>query len=289
MNEWEREYPAPAKINLFLHIVGRRADGYHLLQTVFRLLDYGDTLRFSPRDDGRILRAAPLAGVPEEADLCLRAARLLREESGVDGGVTIALSKRLPMGGGLGGGSSDAATTLLALNRLWGANLPRQVLQKLGLRLGADVPFFIFGRNAFGEGVGEALQPVALPPAWYLVIEPPVSVPTGAIFAAPELTRNTKAIKIADFSEHIRSFPATALYGRNDLQPVVVARHPEVAQALEWLGRFGEARMSGSGACVFAAFAEREAALIALEQLPASWRGWVARGLNGHPLSGPAA
>ena len=245
MTDWDRAYPAPAKLNLFLHVVGRRPDGYHLLQSLFRLIDRGDTLRFAPREDGRISRTSPLIGVPEGDDLCLRAARLLQEASGCSRGVEIALDKRLPMGGGMGGGSSDAATVLLALNRLWGLNWPRERLQALGLRLGADVPFFIFGRSAFVEGVGERFQPVDLPPSWYLVIEPPVSVPTAEIFAAANLTRDTKPIKMADFSAGWGG-----LFGQNDLEPVVCERYPEVARALAWLRQHAEARMTGSGGSI---------------------------------------
>ncbi len=279
MTDPDRAFPAPAKLNLFLHVIGRRPDGYHLLQSVFRLIDRGDTLRLAPRADGRILRARPLAGVPEESDLCVRAARLLQAAAGCRQGVKITLEKRLPMGGGLGGGSSDAATALLALNRLWGLNWPRERLQALGLRLGADVPFFIFGRNAFAEGVGEALQPVNLPPAWYLVVEPPVSVPTAEIFSAPNLTRNTKAIKMADFSAGWGG-----LFGRNDLEPVVCERYPEVARALAWLRQHADARMTGSGACVFAPFAVEQDARTVLAQVPEGMTGWVARGLDEHPL-----
>lgn len=275
---WDAPLPAPAKINLFLHVVGRRPDGYHLLQSVFRLLDHGDTLRFSPRDDGQVRRATDFPGVPEEADLSVRAARLLQKSAGVERGVTIRLDKRLPLGGGLGGGSSDAATTLIALNHLWRLDWPRQRLQELGLALGADVPFFVFGRSAFVEGIGETLQAVDLPPAWYLVIEPPVAVPTKDVFAAPELTRNTKLIKILDLS----AGPQDGWH--NDLEPVVCARFPAVAAAIGWLGAHGEARMSGSGACVFAPFASRDAAERILAQRPEGWRGWVARGLDVHPL-----
>lgn len=275
MNDWGRSYPAPAKINLFLHVVGRRADGYHLLQTAFRLLDHGDSLRFTPRADGRVARVSELPGVAEDADLAVRAARLLQREAGVAAGVDIELDKRLPLGGGLGGGSSDAATVLLALNRLWQVNWPRRRLQEIGLQLGADVPFFIFGRSAFAEGVGEALQALPLPPAWYLVIEPGVAVPTAQIFSDPKLTRDTKPIKMPDFSTG---------WGRNDLQPVVCARYQAVGEAIEWLGRFAPARMSGSGACVFAEFAEEAMARRTLDALPAPWRGWVARGLDRHPL-----
>jgi 4-diphosphocytidyl-2-C-methyl-D-erythritol kinase len=219
--------------------------------------------------------------VPPERDLTLRAAQLLRAECGVGEGVTIGLEKHLPMGGGLGGGSSDAATTLVALNHLWRLGLTRDRLIELGLRLGADVPFFVYGRSAFVEGIGERLQPLPLPPACYLVIEPGVSVPTAAVFAAPELTRSTEVIRMADFSG---AWAAGRLH--NDLQPVVCARSPEVAAAIDWLDRRGEARMTGSGACVFAAFAGRQDAADVLARLPAGWRGWIARGLDEHPLTG---
>lgn len=284
MTDWDSAYPAPAKINLFLHVVGRRPDGYHLLQTLFRLVDHGDTLRFAPRTDGRILRLRPLAGVPEECDLCLRAARLLQEASGCRHGVEIALEKRLPMGGGLGGGSSDAATVLLAMNRLWRLNWPRERLQALGLQLGADVPFFVFGRNAFAEGIGEALKPIDLPPVWYLVVEPAVAVPTAEIFAAPNLTRNTKAIKMADFSAGWGAGRGSLLFGQNDLEPVVCGRYPEVARALAWLRQHAEARMTGSGACVFAPFAAEQDARAVLARMPEGMVGWIARGLDEHPL-----
>ncbi|MDR2240680.1 MAG: 4-(cytidine 5'-diphospho)-2-C-methyl-D-erythritol kinase [Zoogloeaceae bacterium] len=285
MMDWDRDYPAPAKLNLFLHVVGRRADGYHLLQSLFRLIDRGDTLRFAPRTDGDIRRVHPLAGVPEEHDLCLRAARLLQEAAGCRLGVDITLEKRLPLGGGLGGGSSDAATVLLALNRLWEINWPRERLQALGLQLGADVPFFLFGRNAFVEGIGEVLQAADPPPAWYLVIEPPVRVSTAEIFAAPQLTRDTKPIKMPDFSAGWGDLGMTG--SRNDLEPVVCERYPEVARARAWLRLYAhhaEARMTGSGACVFAPFALEKAARAVLLQMPESMTGWVARGLDAHPL-----
>ncbi len=274
---WDSAYPAPAKLNLFLHVVGRRADGYHLLQTMFRFVDYGDTLHFTPRDDGQVRLLNPLPGVPEESDLTVRAARLLQQEVSCTRGVDIRLEKRLPMGGGLGGGSSDAATVLLALNHLWQLGLSRERLQALGLTLGADVPVFVFGRTAFAEGVGEALQAVSAAPAWYLVLQPPVAVPTVDIFRAPELKRNTPAMVAAEWRPGL---------GGNNLEPVACARFPEVARHLAWLQRFGRARMSGSGACVFAEFPDQAEAEAALAQLPPDMRGWVAPGLDSHPLYG---
>ena len=279
---WGSAYPAPAKLNLFLHVVGRRPDAYHLLQTVFRFLDFCDELRFSPRTDGQVVLATPLPGVAPESDLTVRAARLLQAEAVARGakspGVTIALNKRLPMGGGLGGGSSDAATVLLALNHLWQLGISRRCLQDIGLALGADVPVFIFGQNAFAEGVGEELQALDLPDAFYLVLEPPVQVPTATIFSCPELTRDTAPMRCADWSPGV---------GGNDLQAVAVARFPVLAEYLECLSRFGEARMTGSGACVFASFdgpAGKALAASALAQLPVSMRGWCAAGLAEHPL-----
>lgn len=268
-------YPAPAKLNLFLHVVGRRPDGYHLLQSVFRFIDHCDSLHFSLRADGKVVRSSQLTGVAPDNDLVVRAARLLQEHTGCKQGVTIAVEKHLPMGGGLGGGSSDAATTLLALNRLWQLDLPRAELQQLGLQLGADVPVFIFGESAFAEGVGEHLQPIHLPPAWYVVLIPPVSVPTAEIFAAPELTRNTTSIKIP--------LLLTAEL-HNDLQAVVCGKYPEVAEYLGWLSQQGTARMTGSGACVFAEFDSEDEASRVLRRKPAEWRGFVARGLDRHPL-----
>lgn len=279
MTRWQEVWPAPAKLNLFLHVTGRRADGYHGLQTAFRLIDLADTLRFKPRDDGRVTLRRPLAGVPPAQDLCLRAAALLKHATGHQGGVEIDLDKRIPMGGGLGGGSSDAATTLVALNYLWRLGLIRGELQRLALELGADVPLFVFGENAFAEGVGEELLPLALPHAWYLVLVPPVQVPTAAVFAAPELTREAKPIKITAFFDGLKR---RAL--RNDLEPVVCSRYPEVARHLAWLRQYGEARMSGSGACVFAEFSTESAAHAAHAQLPPAMRGLVARGLDRHPM-----
>jgi 4-diphosphocytidyl-2-C-methyl-D-erythritol kinase len=278
--DWHSVYPAPAKLNLFLHVTGRRVDGYHLLQTLFRFVDFGDRLRFSPRADGAVVLTDPLPGVPPESDLAVRAARLLQAAGACRKGVEISVDKRLPMGGGLGGGSSDAATVLLALNHLWRLGLSRRRLQEIGLRLGADVPVFVFGRNAFAEGVGEALQPIALPPAWYVVLEPPVQVPTAAIFAAAELKRDTAPMRAADWK------PGA---GGNDLQAVAVSRFPAVAEHLRWLAAFGQARMSGSGACVFAEFEREDAAAAVIGRLAAGMRGWMAAGLDCHPLRELAA
>ena len=266
---------APAKLNLFLHVVGRRSDGYHLLQTAFRLLDWGDRLSFELREDGDVARITDVAGVPAEQDLAVRAARLLQRSTGCRRGANISIDKRLPMGGGLGGGSSDAATTLIALNRLWRTGLERGRLAALGLQLGADVPFFIFGRDAFAEGVGEELQPVELPPAWYVVVAPPVTVPTAEIFSAKELTRDTEAIKITDFAASIT---------RNDLQAVACNRYPEVGAAIDWLSQFAPARMTGSGACVFAQVASESDADRIVESCPGRFRAWKAPSLMRHPL-----
>lgn len=274
MTSWQREWPAPAKLNLFLHVVGRRADGYHLLQTVFRFLDLGDSLTFAPRDDGRIVLANPLPGMPPDQNLCLRAAWALQQAAGIELGVHIRLVKRLPVGGGLGGGSSDAATTLLALNRLWATGLSPAELQTIGLGLGADVPIFIHGHAAFAEGIGERFVDVDLPPAWYLVLVPPVAVPTAQIFAATDLRRDTPAIGAARWRPGM---------GGNDLEPVACRLYPQVAEHLEWLRGFGAARMSGSGACVFAEFPSEAAANAAYARLPAAMRGFVACGQDRSP------
>lgn len=266
--------PAPAKINLFLHILGRRPDGYHLLQTAFQFLDHGDLLQFRRRDDDCVRRLDRLPGVDPEADLVLRAARALQRHAGVRLGADIALDKRLPLGGGLGGGSSDAATTLLALNRLWGLDLPVDALAGIGLDLGADVPVFVHGHAAWAEGVGERLTPIDLPEPWYLVAWPPLSVSTAAVFSDPELTRNTPPIKISAFR------PGA---GRNDCEALVRRRFPEVGQLIDWMTERAPARMSGTGACVFAAFADEAAARAALAELPAPWQGFVARGRNRSP------
>jgi 4-diphosphocytidyl-2-C-methyl-D-erythritol kinase len=274
------DVPAPAKLNLFLHVVGRRADGYHLLQTVFRFIGLADSLDFESRSDGDVVRVDPLAGVPVDSDLTVRAARALQAATGTRQGVSIALEKRIPMGGGLGGGSSDAASTLIALNRLWNTGLSRAELMRLALPLGADVPVFIFGQSAFAEGVGEILTAVPLPERAYVVAQPDASVPTPAVFSDPDLTRDTACIKIADFL----ASTDFGLYGRNDLEPVVYKRFPEVSRAAGWLtewfakqsvvnpGRGIVARMSGSGACLFAEFPDMPAAILAEQEIAATMR-----------------
>ncbi|MCQ4293408.1 MULTISPECIES: 4-(cytidine 5'-diphospho)-2-C-methyl-D-erythritol kinase [Stutzerimonas stutzeri subgroup] len=263
--------PAPAKLNLMLHITGRRADGYHELQTLFQFLDYGDELGFRLREDGQIRLLTELPGVDHESNLIVRAARLLQRESGCTLGADIQLTKRLPMGGGIGGGSSDAATTLLGLDHLWQLQLGEDRLAELGLSLGADVPVFVRGRAAFAEGVGERLQPVDLPEPWFLVIAPQVSVSTAEIFADPELTRNTPAITV-------RSLLAGG--GHNDCQPVVEKRYPEVRNALSLLNKFVPASMTGTGACVFGSFPNEGEADKVRRQLPDSLPSFVARGRN---------
>lgn len=280
--------PAPAKLNLFLHVNGRRADGYHLLQTVFQLIDHGDVLHFDVRADGAIRRTTEVAGVPEAQDLIVRALALLQAEHarrhGNTPGIDVAIDKHLPMGGGLGGGSSDAATALMVANALWRSGLSRQELMAMALPLGADIPFFIFGENAFAEGVGEALQSVTTAQCWYVVIEPGVAVPTAAIFCAEHLTRDTKPVRIADFSRHLNSRTDMQEFGRNDLQAVASSLFPPVAQAVEWLGSYGDARMTGSGACVFCAFSSEGEADEVLSKMPPVWTAWKARSLARHPL-----
>jgi 4-diphosphocytidyl-2-C-methyl-D-erythritol kinase len=281
--------PAPAKLNLFLHVTGRRPDGYHLLQSVFQLIDRSDTLDFDLRGDERIVRVNDVPGVPEEQDLIVRALRALqlayqRRHGKLPPGIAVRIDKRLPMGGGLGGGSSDAATALMAANHPWQAGLSRDQLMALGLPLGADIPFFLFGETAFAEGVGEALQAVPGPDCWYVVIEPGVSVPTAAIFTAPDLTRNTKPITVADFLGRNFGSKASSVFGKNDLQDVAVRLFPPVAEAVEWLGNHGAARMTGSGACVFSAFSTEQEAEQVLTQVPAKWIAWKARSLTKHPM-----
>ena len=276
-------WPAPAKLNLFLHVTGRRADGYHELETLFQIIDLADELSIEIGEDGVIERVGGPPGVAQEDDLTVRAARLLRERAGYPGlGARLALTKRIPLGAGLGGGSSDAATTLVALNALWGLGLSVEALARLGLALGADVPLFVHGHNALARGVGEQLQAVSLSARAYAVVFPGVPVATRDAFQAPELTRNSLPITISGLPSS--GVGGTALPGRNDLEPVVAARHPAVRRALEWLGARGPARLTGSGACVFAPFDDRARAQAALADLPAGWMGFAAVGLPASPL-----
>jgi len=268
-------WPAPAKLNLFLHIVGRRPDGYHLLQTVFQLLDIGDELRFRISGDGLFVRDYDLPGVSENDDLVMRAARALETRCGKGLGASIHLRKRLPAGGGLGGGSSDAATTLVALNHLWGCGLSIAELAAIGEELGADVPVFVYGHSAWAEGVGERLEPLELPPRWYVVLAPPISVSTAGVFSDPQLIRDCPPITIRDF---------LAGRGRNVCEPIVSTRYPEVAAALQALSRYAPARLTGTGACVFASFDDEGAARSSWAELAEHWQGFVAKGINRSPL-----
>jgi 4-diphosphocytidyl-2-C-methyl-D-erythritol kinase len=268
-------WPAPAKLNLFLHVTGRRADGYHELQTLFQLIDLADELILTVRDDGAIERPAGAPGVMSKEDLTVRAACALKAATGSPLGANIELRKRIPMGGGLGGGSSDAATVLLALNQIWGCGLDVTDLAALGLSLGADVPVFIGGSSAWAEGVGERLVPVELPQAWYVILHPGVHVGTGGVFQSPELTRNSPLITIRAFFES---------GGRNDCEPVVRAQYPEVGEALDWLAGHGGGRLTGTGACVFATCASETEAQRLAARVPERWKSYVARGLNTSPV-----
>ena len=267
--------PAPAKLNLMLHITGRRADGYHLLQTVFQFIDLSDWLEFELAQDGRIQRLQSTTPIAAENDIVLAAAKLLQARFGVSGGVSIRVEKHIPIGGGLGGGSSDAATCLLALNRLWKLDLTLSQLAEIGLELGADVPVFVHGRAAWAGGVGEVLQPIGIHEPVYLVIDPQIHVSTADIFAAEELTRNCDPITI-------RAFLRGA--GTNVCEPVVRNRHPQVGEAIDWLDQFGAARMSGSGACVFIEMDSLAQAEIVKSQIPEPWVGYVATAMNNSPV-----
>jgi 4-diphosphocytidyl-2-C-methyl-D-erythritol kinase len=271
----ESLWPAPAKLNLFLHVTGRRPDGYHDLQTLFQLIDLTDTIGVTVRSDGQIERVAGPAGVSPESDLVVRAARALQTASGTALGASLRVVKRIPIGGGLGGGSSDAATTLLVLNRLWGRRLPIQELSKLGRVLGADVPVFLLGSSAWAEGRGDILTPVELPPRWYVIIRPQAAISTAEVFQAPELTRNSPLITIRGFLES---------GGRNDCEPVVCARYGEVREALGWLAQSAPARLTGTGSCIFAQFTTEAAAGAVAARVPDRWTSFVVRGLNGSPL-----
>lgn len=274
--EWS-QWPAPAKLNLFLRITGRRADGYHELQTVFRLLDWGDTLRFRRRDDGRIVRhGASAAGVLEADDLAVRAAHILKRAANVSQGADICIEKRIPAGSGFGGGSSDAATTLVALDALWGTGLGMEALAGLGLQLGADVPVFVRGENAWAEGVGEVLTPVVLPPAWYVLVDPGVHAATAALFQSPELTRDAAPVTIADF---VSGAPLG-----NAFEPVLRVREPAVEAVFAALSQIGLPRLTGSGSGCFVEFASRESAEAALAMLPPRLDAWLAAGAMRSPL-----
>ncbi len=277
--------PAPAKLNLFLHVIGRRADGKHLLESVFVLIDRADTLNLELLADGRIERTGDIVGAPE-ADLCVRAAQLLKTRFRVPVGVHINLQKSIPSGAGMGGGSSDAATTLMGLNRLWKLGLNRHTLIELGLELGADVPFFIGGKNAFVEGIGEILSPVEIPPSKFLVLWPGKSVSTGKIFSSPALTRDTESSKILSFQAAAKQNWPT-LYGHNDLQPVAVALEPEIATALDWVRPYAEPRMTGSGSAVFGILpsAGKNWSETVFRRLPPQWIGFIAESLSEHPLA----
>jgi len=275
MTPAETLWPAPAKLNLFLHVTGRRADGYHELQTLFQLIDLCDTVAISVREDGQIERPVGPPEVPCEADLTVQAARALQSATGTRLGASLKVRKRIPQGGGLGGGSSDAATTLLALNEMWNCGLSLSELASLARPLGADVPVFVQGSSAWAEGVGERLTPVTLPGTWYVVIYPGVSMSTREVFQSPELTRNSPLITIRAFFES---------GGRNDCEPVVRSRAPQVAEALEWLGRFAPARLTGTGSCVFSACGSASDAERLAARVPDRWMSFVAKGLNTSPV-----
>ncbi|MBX3604108.1 MAG: 4-(cytidine 5'-diphospho)-2-C-methyl-D-erythritol kinase [Piscinibacter sp.] len=287
------EVPAPAKLNLFLHVVGQRADGYHLLQSVFVLIDWCDTLHFERRDDGRLARHDLGAALPDD-DLCLRAARSLQQASGTGFGADISIAKQVPWGAGMGGGSSDAASTLLALNRLWGLHWPRERLLSLALQLGADVPFFVGGENAFVEGIGERLTPLALPRAWFAVLKPPAAIETRAIFGSPLLRRDSEAVILSGFLADMAGSSRRMLgsegegFGHNDLQPPAEALCTDVADAVARLQRcLGNARMTGSGSAVFARAGTGAEPIAAMpSDLPAGWVGRMCRSLERHPLAG---
>lgn len=277
----ETPWPAPAKLNRFLHITGRRADGMHELQTVFQFIDVCDDIDFTVRtDDATIRHLNPLPGVDPDTDLTVRAACLLQTETGCRQGVEIRIDKRLPMGGGLGGGSSDCATTLVALNQLWQLGLSEDALAELGLSLGADVPVFVRGRAAWAEGIGEQLTPLELDEPWFLVIRPDCEVATGRVFSDPDLTRSTPPMTIRAFLGN----PNLHDSGQNDCEAVARRLFPPVAEALDWLNQYARARLTGTGACLFAPFADREAALAVLAKLPSRWQGFVTCGLNESPL-----
>lgn len=268
-------WPAPAKINRFLHITGRREDGYHELQTLFQFLDIADDLWFDIRNDNKIRRYTDIDGVPEQDDLIIKAAHKLREYAGQDLGVDITIDKKLPMGGGIGGGSSDAATTLVALNKLWDLNLPSEVLSEIGLELGADIPFFVHGQTAWAEGVGENLQSINIDKPWFLLVHPGIHISTAEIFSNSQLTRDTSPIRMLTF---------VTGDGHNDCEPIVRSSYSEVEKVFDWFGSDSQARLTGTGACVFCPYPDKDAAKKAARSLPKHWTGFVVKGLNRSPL-----
>lgn len=285
--------PSPAKLNLFLHITGQRSNGYHELQTAFQLLDFGDTIKLHARADNKIVLLESLEGVADEDNIVVRAARLLqkhRKEDNIALGADISINKCIPMGGGLGGGSSNAASTLLGLNYLWQLGLSNDQLAAIGLYLGADVPVFIHGNTSFGEGIGEQLQPLVLPKCWFAVIKPPVSVPTGQIFSHAQLTRDTLSIRIAAVFEHLQTLDLNTASSDiaseqgielgNDCEEIVCREYPEISKALEWLNQFGTARLTGTGACIFARFASLAEAEAVIAAMPARYTGFTAQSTN---------
>jgi len=294
------DVPAPAKLNLFLHVVGRRPDGYHLLQTVFRFVDLCDTLDFDATADGALSREGEgLAGLPADQDLVLRAAEALRRATGTRQGARIRYRKRIPAGGGLGGGSSDAATTLIALNRLWGTGLTRAELMRLALPLGADVPVFVFGRSAFAQGVGEDLTAVTLPERTYWIVRPSAHVATADVFRDPDLTRNSESVKIAVFTDWQTGCCTGKFFGRNDLEATVFRQHPDIARLARAMQCTGDAevevRMTGSGSCLFAEFPDADQARVHRDRIIGKMENppdvaidgsWICRGLGDHPLLG---
>jgi 4-diphosphocytidyl-2-C-methyl-D-erythritol kinase len=270
-------WPAPSKLNLFLHIIGKRSDGYHEIQTVFQILEFGDELQFLPSENNQVNLTGNYTGVNQKDDLIFRAAELLRLTTGIKHGICISVNKRIPMGGGLGGGSTNAATTLVALNQIWSTGLSITELAELGLKLGADVPIFIHGQSAWAEGVGEKLTPLTLPEDWFLIIHPGCSVNTREIFEIPDLTRNTSPITIRDFD--------AGCY-HNDFEVVVYRKFPEIEEAAAWLGKWTKANLTGTGACIYGRFENKQSAIQAFNNIPGKWQGFVSKGLNTSPLMG---
>jgi 4-diphosphocytidyl-2-C-methyl-D-erythritol kinase len=271
----DKHWPSPAKLNLFLHITGRREDGYHNLQTVFQFLKFGDELEFTHSDDSQIHLDCDGLNIDVQDNLILRAAQLIKQTNDIKEGVRIKLRKVIPIGGGLGGGSSNAATTLVALNHIWRTGYTLQQLAEMGLALGADVPVFVMGRSAWAEGVGEKLTPIDLPSVWFLIIHPGCHVDTRKVFSSSDLTRNTSPITISEFLHGMR---------HNDCEPVVFREYPQVAEACKWLGQWTSARMTGTGACIFGQFSSEDEAIKVLSKVPEKWNGFVSQGVNKSPM-----